>query len=88
MNLDALISGYFCVWQIVLSELLLGYKSKQPSTHAVYRAKLYFNQTFLAAIIFFFCLQGRRGGNEYPQSMFCIKNKKNRYTPINPSFAI
>ena len=31
----------------------------------------------------------RRGGsNEYPQSMFCSKNKKNRYTPANPSFAI
>ena len=31
----------------------------------------------------------RRGGsNEYPQSMFWSKNKKNRYTPANPSFAI
>ena len=31
----------------------------------------------------------RRGGsNEYPQSMFWIKNKKNRYTPVYPSFAI
>ena len=30
----------------------------------------------------------RRGGsNEYPQSMFWSKNKKNRYTPANPSFA-
>ena len=29
----------------------------------------------------------RRGGsNEYPQSMFWIKNKKNRYTPVNISF--
>ena len=29
----------------------------------------------------------RRGGsNEYPQSMFWNKNKKNRYTPANPSF--
>ena len=29
----------------------------------------------------------RRGGsNEYPQSMFYRKNKKNRYTPANPSF--
>ena len=28
----------------------------------------------------------RRGGsNEYPQSMFWIKNKKNRYTPANPT---
>ena len=31
----------------------------------------------------------RRGGsNEYPQSMFCSKNKKNRYTPAYPSFTI
>ena len=29
----------------------------------------------------------RRGGsNEYPQSMFWSKNKKNRYTPAYPSF--
>ena len=26
------------------------------------------------------------GSNEYPQSMFWSKNKKNRYTPANPSF--
>ena len=31
----------------------------------------------------------RRGGsNEYPQSMFWSKNKKNRSTPAYPSFAI
>ena len=31
----------------------------------------------------------RRGGsNEYSQSMFWSKNKKNRYTPAYPSFAI
>ena len=32
----------------------------------------------------------RRGGgsNEYPQSMFWIKNKKNIYTPVNPVFTI
>ena len=31
----------------------------------------------------------RRGGsNEYPQSMFWSKNKKNRYTPANHSFTI
>ena len=31
----------------------------------------------------------RRGGsNKYPQSMFWIKNKKIRYTPAYPSFAI
>ena len=29
----------------------------------------------------------RRGGpNEYPQSMFCSENNKNRYTPAYPSF--
>ena len=28
------------------------------------------------------------GSNEYPQSMFWIKNKKFRNTPVNPSFAI
>ena len=30
----------------------------------------------------------RGGSNEYPQSMFWIKNKKNRYTPAYPSFTI
>ena len=31
----------------------------------------------------------RRGGSkEYPQSMFWSKNKKNRYTPAYPRFAI
>ena len=31
----------------------------------------------------------RRGGsNEYPQSMFWSKNKKNRHTPAYPSFSI
>ena len=31
----------------------------------------------------------RRGGsNEYPQSMFWSKNKKNRYTSAYPSFTI
>ena len=29
----------------------------------------------------------RRGGSEYPQSMFWSKNKKNMYTPAYPSFA-
>ena len=29
----------------------------------------------------------RGGSNEYPQSMFWSKNKKNRYTPAYPSFA-
>ena len=30
----------------------------------------------------------RGGFNEYPQSIFWSKNKKNRYTPANPSFTI
>ena len=31
----------------------------------------------------------RRGdSNEYPQSMFWSKNKKNRYTPVSPTFTI
>ena len=31
----------------------------------------------------------RRGGsNEYTQSMFWSKNKKNRYTPAYPSFTV
>ena len=31
----------------------------------------------------------RRGGsNDFPQSMFLIKTKKNRYTPENSSFSI
>ena len=29
----------------------------------------------------------RGGSNEYPQSMFWCKNKKNRYTPAYPNFA-
>ena len=28
----------------------------------------------------------RGGSNEYPQTMFWGKNKKNRYTPAYPSF--
>ena len=28
------------------------------------------------------------GSNEYPQSMFWSKNKKNRYTPAYPTFTI
>ena len=33
-------------------------------------------------------LPRRRGSNEYPQSMFWSKNKKNKYAPAYPSFAI
>ena len=28
------------------------------------------------------------GSNDYPQSMLWSENKKNRYTPANPSFTI
>ena len=30
----------------------------------------------------------RGGSNEYPQSMLLSRNKKNIYTPVNPSFTI
>ena len=30
---------------------------------------------------------GRGDSNEYPQSLFWIKSKKNRYTPVIPSFS-
>ena len=30
----------------------------------------------------------RGGSNEYSQSMFLIRNKKNKYTPVNPSFIV
>ena len=30
----------------------------------------------------------RGGSNEYPQSMFWSKNKKNMYTRVNPTFPI
>ena len=30
----------------------------------------------------------RGGSNEYPQSMFWRKNKKNMYTRVNPKFSI
>ena len=35
-----------------------------------------------------YTLEPRGGSNEYPQSMFWSKNKKNRYTPAYPSFAV
>ena len=37
-----------------------------------------------------YTLEPPRGGgsNEYPQSMFWSKNKKNGFTPANPSFSI
>ena len=62
-----------------------------------------FSRKILFFILFFFFLYfflqnihrgymlepPRQGGsNEYPQSMFISKNKKNRYTPPYPSYAI
>ena len=35
-----------------------------------------------------YTLARRGGSNEYPQCMFWSKNKKNRYTPVYPSFTI
>ena len=35
-----------------------------------------------------YTLELPRRSNKYPQSMFWSKNKKNRYTPANPSFSI
>ena len=33
-------------------------------------------------------LSQQGGSNEYPQSMFWIKNKKNRHTFVYPNFAV
>ena len=62
------------------------YLTLQKLVHAI-------NRDFLSLKIDIFQLKNfdifRRGGsNEYPQSMFWSKNKKNRYTPAYPSFAI
>ena len=59
------------------------------------------NKNFIRKILIFFLIFAqnidcgytleppRRGGsNKYPQSMFWSKNKKDRYTPAYPSFAI
>ena len=35
-----------------------------------------------------YTLEQRGGSNEYPQSMFWNKNKKNMYTRVNPTFSI
>ena len=53
-----------------------------------------FQQTFFDRFLIFaqnidcgYTLEQGGGSNEYPQSMFWNKNKKNRYTPAYPSFA-
>ena len=81
--------------------LLTGYLIRllvtlRKHAHAIYRDFLLKNFSRKSVIFFLFLLQNidcnlcsRRGGsNEYPQSMFWSKNKKNRYTPANPSFGI
>ena len=79
------------------------YFSLRKLAHAIYRDFLSFKniekfqlKTFDIFLIFaqnidcgYKLEPPRRGGsNEYPQSMFWSKNKKNRYTPAYPSFAI
>ena len=55
-----------------------------------YRKNLDILNTFVQNIYcgYTFVSHRRGGSNEYPQSMFYSKNKKNRYTPANPSFTI
>ena len=51
--------------------------------------KIVKNENFQQKIFDVFLVFAQRGGsNEYPQSMFWSKNKKNRYTPAYPSFDI
>ena len=44
-------------------------------------------KTVIFLIILFKTLN-RGGSNEYPQSIFWIKNKNNRYAPLNHSFTL
>ena len=54
--------------------------------HAIYRDFCsHKNENFQQK---FFAQNIRSRSNEYPQCMFWRKNKKNRYTTANPSFAI
>ena len=51
------------------------------------------NENFVRKFLIFFLsfaqnIDRRGGSNEYPQSMFRSKNKKNRFTPAYPSFAM
>ena len=57
----------------------------------IFNRFLIFNHVFLILAQNIDCeytLEPPRGSNEYPQSMFWIKNKKIRYTPASPSFTI
>ena len=58
---------------------------------------VYFQMNFFNIFLIFaqnidcgYSLEPPYGGssNEYPQSMFWSKNKKKKYTPVNPSFTI
>ena len=83
-------------------ETVLMLHSLQKLAHAIYRDFFSFkieNFQLKKIVIFLIFAQNidcgytleppRRGGsNEYPQSMFWSKNKKNRHTPAYPSFAI
>ena len=78
------------------------YGTLRPHAHAINRDFLSFRNCKFSADFFYIFLifaqnidcgymlePPRRGGsNEYPQSMFWRKIKKNRYTPAHPSFAI
>ena len=52
--------------------------------------RLNIKKTFSAEIFLYFSYFAHNidCGYEYPQSMLWSKNKKNRYTPSYPSFAI
>ena len=71
------------------------YPSLRKLAHAIYRDFFSYFQLKIFVIFLIFAQNidcgytlepPRRGGsNEYPQSMFWSKNKKNRYTPAYPS---
>ena len=80
------------------------YSSLRTLTHAIYREFFHKQKLKKSLEIFFFYILNifaqnidcgytleppRRGGsNEYPQYMFWIKSKRNRYAPAYPSFTI
>ena len=81
------------------SVVLTKFNTVRKHTHAIYRDffQLYKMKISLEKVLYFsyFCSKHndcgytieplRRGSfNEYPQSMFWSKNKKNRYTPHSP----
>ena len=56
--------------------------------HTLYKSEAELQTRTLRNIDYGYMLEWRGFSNEYPQSMFLSKNKKNRYTPAYPSFAI